>query len=208
MTHDSDRVDGWKAIGAHFGRDRTTAIRWARDRGLPVRSLPGGKTRTVYAFRSELDAWAGRQDAAADAPSPAPAAPATPAAPAAKPRVRWRSAGLALGFLALFAVSGSRVTYPGRFAPSLPADPATAALYLRGNDAWARRDAASLAAAVRDLSAVTRRAPDFAPGHAALANAQLLMREFGSESEAVGHDRAEAEARRALALDPDRKSVV
>jgi len=54
----SDRIDGWKSIGAHFGRDRTTAIRWARERDLPVHRLPGGKTATVYALRYELDAWA------------------------------------------------------------------------------------------------------------------------------------------------------
>jgi hypothetical protein len=58
MAQGGERIDGWKAIGTHFGRDRTTAIRWANERGLPVRRMPGGKTATVYALRSELDAWA------------------------------------------------------------------------------------------------------------------------------------------------------
>lgn len=58
MVRQLDRIDGWKAIGAYFGRDRTTAIRWHKQRGLPVRHIPGGKTRTVYALKIELDAWA------------------------------------------------------------------------------------------------------------------------------------------------------
>jgi hypothetical protein len=49
----NDRINGWKAIGAHFGRDRTTVIRWAQERGLPVRRIPGGKAATVYALKSE-----------------------------------------------------------------------------------------------------------------------------------------------------------
>lgn len=50
-----DRLDGWKSIAAYLGRDRMTAIRWAKERTLPVHRLPGGKTATVYALKSELD---------------------------------------------------------------------------------------------------------------------------------------------------------
>lgn len=51
------RLHGWKAIGNFLGRDRTTAIRWAKDRGLPVHCVPGGRTGTVYALATELDEW-------------------------------------------------------------------------------------------------------------------------------------------------------
>ncbi len=44
-TDSGDRIAGWKSIGAYFGRDRTTAIRWARERALPVHRMPGDKTR-------------------------------------------------------------------------------------------------------------------------------------------------------------------
>jgi hypothetical protein len=57
----SDRINGWKAIGAYFNRDRTTVMRWARTRNLPVRRLPGGKTSTVFALREDLDQWASSQ---------------------------------------------------------------------------------------------------------------------------------------------------
>lgn len=66
-----DRLNGWKMIAAHFGRDRTTVIRWARERGLPVHRLPGGKTATVFALRQELDRWAGLP-LPKQAPAPAP----------------------------------------------------------------------------------------------------------------------------------------
>ncbi len=58
MVIHNQRLDGWKVIGAHFGRDRTTAIRWANERDMPVRRMPGGKTATVFAYARELDAWA------------------------------------------------------------------------------------------------------------------------------------------------------
>lgn len=57
MKQDHQPISGWKAIGAHFGRDRTTSIRWANERGLPVHRVPGGKTATVFALKGELDAW-------------------------------------------------------------------------------------------------------------------------------------------------------
>lgn len=61
-----ERLDGWKAIANFLGRERTTAIRWAKERGLPVHRVPGGRTGTVYALRSELEAWlsSDRDDAA------------------------------------------------------------------------------------------------------------------------------------------------
>lgn len=66
----TERIDGWKSIAAHLGRDRSTVIRWAKERALPVHALPGGKSRTVYALRHELDAWM-RQEAGAPDPDAA-----------------------------------------------------------------------------------------------------------------------------------------
>ena len=54
---DDMRLDGWKAIANFLGRERTTAIRWANERGLPVHRVPGGRTGTVYGLQSELTAW-------------------------------------------------------------------------------------------------------------------------------------------------------
>jgi hypothetical protein len=53
----NQRLDSWKEIAAYLRRDERTAIRWEKDRGLPVRRVPGGKRQAVFAYASELDAW-------------------------------------------------------------------------------------------------------------------------------------------------------
>ncbi|HEX8445255.1 MAG TPA: tetratricopeptide repeat protein, partial [Sphingomonas sp.] len=146
-------MDGWKAIGAHFGRDRTTAIRWARDRGLPIRSLPGGKTRTVYALRSELDAWARLHDTAPAQGPPVPPAAAQPVPPRAKrsPRGWWGAAALGLAGAAAIGLLIQPSDAPAKHDLAVPADPASAALYVQGRDEAHRRDADSMTAAVAHL---------------------------------------------------------
>src|ERR1700683_2986119 len=51
------RLDSWKDIASYLRRDVRTAIRWERDKGWPVRRVPGGQRKAVFAFTSELDAW-------------------------------------------------------------------------------------------------------------------------------------------------------
>ncbi len=51
------RLDSWKEIAAYLNRDVRTVIRWEKERGLPVRRVPGGKGHGVFALRRELDAW-------------------------------------------------------------------------------------------------------------------------------------------------------
>ena len=82
MANGNLRLDGWKVIGAHFGRDRTTAIRWAAERGMPVRRMPGGKTSTVFAYTTDLDAWAAGQSVTPIAAEPAKAPRKLPDDPA------------------------------------------------------------------------------------------------------------------------------
>lgn len=52
-----DRFDSWKEIARYIHRDARTAMRWEKERGLPVRRAPGGKRGAVFAYREELDAW-------------------------------------------------------------------------------------------------------------------------------------------------------
>lgn len=53
----SSKIDGWKAISSYFGKDRSTVMRWAREHDLPIHRVPGGKSGSVLAYRSELEAW-------------------------------------------------------------------------------------------------------------------------------------------------------
>jgi hypothetical protein len=52
-----DRLDSWKAITAYLNRDERTVRRWERERGFPIRRVPGGRGNSVFAYRSEIDAW-------------------------------------------------------------------------------------------------------------------------------------------------------
>jgi TolB-like protein len=51
------RLESWKEIAAYLGREVTTAQRWEKREGLPVRRLPHAKGGSVSAYTSELDAW-------------------------------------------------------------------------------------------------------------------------------------------------------
>jgi tetratricopeptide (TPR) repeat protein len=57
MNVGSSRIEGWKAIATYFRRDRTTVMRWAQSRGLPVHRMPGGGSSSVFAYAHELDQW-------------------------------------------------------------------------------------------------------------------------------------------------------
>ena len=52
------RLDSWKEIAAYIGRDIRTAMRWEKERGLPVHRVPGdGARQPVFAYKDELDEW-------------------------------------------------------------------------------------------------------------------------------------------------------
>ena len=64
------RLDSWKEIADYLGRDVRTVIRWEKDKGLPVRRLPGGKRQSVFAFAAEIDAWLRQHDEALNTSGP------------------------------------------------------------------------------------------------------------------------------------------
>jgi len=51
------RLDSWKEIARHLGRSVLTAQRWEKSEGLPVHRHAHEKQASVYAYKSELDAW-------------------------------------------------------------------------------------------------------------------------------------------------------
>src|SRR3954466_12512608 len=58
-----DRLDSWKEIAAYLKRDVTTVQRWEKRESMPVHRHLHDKLGSVYAFRSELDAWVRRRTA-------------------------------------------------------------------------------------------------------------------------------------------------
>jgi Tol biopolymer transport system component len=53
-----DRLDSWKEIAAYMRRDVTTVQRWEKREAMPVRRHVHDRLGSVYAFKSDLDAWA------------------------------------------------------------------------------------------------------------------------------------------------------
>ena len=53
----SERLDSWKDIAAYLRRDVSTVQRWEKREGMPVHRHLHEKMGSVYAFRSDLDAW-------------------------------------------------------------------------------------------------------------------------------------------------------
>jgi len=52
-----DRLDSWKEIAGYLSRDVSTVQRWEKREGMPVHRHQHDKLGSVYASRSELDAW-------------------------------------------------------------------------------------------------------------------------------------------------------
>jgi tetratricopeptide (TPR) repeat protein len=199
------RLSGWKAIAAHFGRDRSTVLRWAAAEDFPVRRVPGKKSASVYAFADELDDWLETRHAANGAKAAEDPPPVEPLRPA-----RWRAIIAAVGVLIVGGVA--TITLVARppsppvsplAATAMPRDPVLASLYAEGRDDWATRTPQGLRKAIAELGAVARRDPVFAPGHAGLAEAFLLSCEFDSMPTPIAFAKADAEANAALRVDPD-----
>ena len=89
-----DRLDSWKEIAAFLNRDVTTVQRWEKREGMPVHRHLHDRMGSVYASRTELDAWTqsrnprpAQEDGNGVGPSPLAAAPPTGITPSPS---RWR----------------------------------------------------------------------------------------------------------------------
>lgn len=202
----SARLVGWKSIGAFLGVDARTAKRWEHARGLPVRRLPGDGSATVWASRDDLRAWL------APLPLPAPEADTAAASSAAGltpppgkrlvPRAVWLTV-VAVGVAG--GIGGAHLLTPDAPAPSMAAAyddaPDARRAWLAGRFALATRSASGIAEATRAFEGLTRRFPNRAPAYAALAEAHLVSREFGTVPDEVAYPAAGRAARIALTLD-------
>lgn len=52
-----DRLESWKEIAAYLRRDVRTLHRWEASEGLPIHRQVHAERGTVYAYKSELEAW-------------------------------------------------------------------------------------------------------------------------------------------------------
>ena len=61
-------LESWKEIGAYLQREATTLRRWERAEGLPIRRHSHNSRSSVYAYRSEIDAWRASRQALIEQP--------------------------------------------------------------------------------------------------------------------------------------------
>jgi Tol biopolymer transport system component len=102
-----DRLDSWKKIAVYLKRDVTTVQRWEKREGMPVHRQLHDKMGSVYAFRSQLDAWMQSRSAhnhlSATEPAPSDSAAVLRPSRLANSRVRWTLMAVA-GAVAAIAV--------------------------------------------------------------------------------------------------------
>ena len=56
-SSEEDKLDSWKEIAGYLKRHVSTVQRWEKEGSLPVHHLVHKKRGSVYAYRSEIDAW-------------------------------------------------------------------------------------------------------------------------------------------------------
>ena len=223
------RLDSWKAIAAFFARDERTVKRWEKDRGLPIRRLPGAAGGTVFAYTAELEKWLeGRENdqsqkgesnpaesadsfAAAFPPKAAVEVPALAEPERIIPRrSTWKRAWLValplvlVGGFVLYSSSGGS---PIRFGKALAAhhqpDSTAQDLYLKGRFYFEKRTSADLNTAVDAFMQAIVHDPSYAQAYVGLADTYSLLREYGSMSTPDAEQRARAAAQKAVELDPN-----
>jgi Tol biopolymer transport system component len=107
-----DRLDSWKKIASYLKRDVSTVQRWERREAMPVHRHLHDKQGSVFAFRSELDAWwesrrtwltqgaAGQGEGAAPVRQAAENAPRTSVLPVHPSRHLWLAVAAAAVLIA------------------------------------------------------------------------------------------------------------
>jgi WD40-like Beta Propeller Repeat len=64
-----ERLDSWKEIAAYLDRSVRTLHRWEKDEGLPVHRHQHKELGSVFAYKSELDAWVSARSPDPDFPT-------------------------------------------------------------------------------------------------------------------------------------------
>ncbi|MBN2432322.1 MAG: hypothetical protein JXQ27_12670 [Acidobacteria bacterium] len=103
------KLDSWKEIAVYFQRGVRTVQRWERDLGLPVHRISGSRSKSVYAYTRELDAWLHR---GAAAPTDETAAPARVNGRPRWPYLLLAGAGLVAVTAVIFILAGPRGATP------------------------------------------------------------------------------------------------
>jgi Tol biopolymer transport system component len=137
-----DRLDSWKEIAAYMKRDVTTVQRWEKREGMPIHRHVHDKLGSVYAFRSELDAWGRSRNLGLIAESEESASEVSPRPPFIRAPKRGQNMWLlaAAGMGLIVAVLSWRVQQRS----DAPMNPLTDARFLQLTDFPGTEHAATL----------------------------------------------------------------
>jgi len=106
-----ERLNSWKEISEYLDRNVRTLERWEKERGLPIRRVPGGRGRSVFAYTGELDRWLLSAPAEANGEI-AESSPAPPSMPdAATPASRRTTVAVVAVVFVLLLTGIIAVTY-------------------------------------------------------------------------------------------------
>ncbi len=213
------RLDSWKAIAAFFGKDERTVKRWEKERGLPVRRVPGAAGGTVFAYTGELESWlAGARptpDAAVDSADPElknvepphPSAEPQPSGGVALGARRWilwaAPIVLAAGFLIYSSIGHHEIRFRQAFAAHHQPDATAQDLYLKGRFYFEKRTPNDLNTAVDEFTQAIVHDPAYAQAYVGLADSYSLLREYSTLPAFEAEQRARAAAQKAVELDPN-----
>ena len=220
------RLDSWKAIAVFFGKDERTVKRWEKERGLPVRRLPGARG-TVFAYTAELEQWLAGGES-----SPGPRLAESETVPVAVPvsnadvrgardakpsqpeRAIWgQSRSRILRWAVPIVVVGGFLIYssigrsPIRFGKALAAhhqpDSIAQDFYLKGRFYFEKRTPGDLNTAVDSFTQAIVHDPSYAQAYVGLADSYSLLREYSTMPAQEAEERARAAAQKAVELDPN-----
>jgi tetratricopeptide (TPR) repeat protein len=218
------RIESWKKIAVHFGRDERTVKRWEKERNLPIHRVPG-RNGGVFAYASELDTWldssrSGRAEASIKNPSIKPSlhpAPETDTTlgleyqPVPPSSTKWRALWLTFALTALVCTAIATFIHVPSIGHALPvripqSSPLPLSddreLYLMGKFYWNQRTCSGLNHAVDYFSQAIARNPRSARAYAGLASTYDLMPEYAFTPNQEAFPKAIEAAKRAIQLDP------
>ena len=178
MDHGSfqsqERLDSWKEIASYLKRDRRTAQRWERERGLPVHRIPGYKRSAVFAFVEELELWlSGHADKS------------------------WRQSA------SDFPQGPRQREWGPARDRSYPVNAEAHQEYLKGRYFWNKRGGGQIRRAIEHFRAAIRLDQDYALAYVGVAEAFLVLGYHTSMPTAEAYAEAKRAVLKALEIDPD-----
>jgi len=188
-----DRLESWKEIAGYLNRSVRTVRRWEGQEGLPVHRLQHESRGSIYAFKSELEAWRESRKQLMEVEPPEP----QPVVKLGGLRRLWWIAAAAL--LIVVSAGAYWTLRPSRAAPGYTTNAEALRAFQKAQyGANPGRD--QIQAGIKYFQEAIRLDPGFAAAWAGLATAHISLTWFGEVPARETMGQAKIEAAKALAL--------